>query len=69
MKLRPLHDRVIVKRLEEERKTAGEIKPDRKTLMGIVGIRDIRRLDKIRRMRLDRLVGMRMRRFLKLGVM
>jgi chaperonin GroES len=25
MKLRPLHDRVIVKRLEEERKTAGGI--------------------------------------------
>ena len=25
MKIRPLHDRVIVKRLEEERKTAGGI--------------------------------------------
>ena len=25
MKLRPLHDRIIVKRLEEERKTAGGI--------------------------------------------
>ena len=29
MKLRPLHDRVIVKRLEEERKTAsGIVSPD-----------------------------------------
>ena len=32
MKLRPLHDRVIVKRLEEERKTAsGIVIPDRAT--------------------------------------
>ncbi|MGH8679813.1 MAG: co-chaperone GroES, partial [Burkholderiales bacterium] len=29
MKIRPLHDRVIVKRLEEERKTAsGSVSPD-----------------------------------------
>ena len=28
MKLRPLHDRVIVKRLEEEKKSAGILIPD-----------------------------------------
>ena len=43
MKIRPLHDRVIVKRIEEERKTAGGIvipdnaaeKPDQGEVMAI----------------------------------
>ncbi|HKO88818.1 MAG TPA: co-chaperone GroES [Burkholderiales bacterium] len=43
MKIRPLHDRVIVKRLEEERKTAGGIvipdnaaeKPDQGEILAI----------------------------------
>ena len=44
MKIRPLHDRVIVKRIEEERKTAGGIvipdnaaeKPDQGEVLAIV---------------------------------
>ncbi|HRH82264.1 MAG TPA: co-chaperone GroES [Thiobacillaceae bacterium] len=51
MKIRPLHDRVIVKRMEEERKTASGIvipdtaaeKPDQGTIMAVgAGKRDDR---------------------------
>jgi chaperonin GroES len=51
MKIRPLHDRVIVKRMEEERKTASGIvipdtaaeKPDQGTIMAVgTGKRDDR---------------------------
>jgi hypothetical protein len=39
MKLRPLHDRVVVKRLEEEMKTAGGIIiPDTAALEGLFGL-------------------------------
>ena len=46
MKIRPLHDRVIVKRLEEERKTASGIvisdaaaeKPDQREVLSLIHI-------------------------------